>query len=192
MTTYKILPNFFAFFWSQNWRTFYPLLHMKSCPIFLPFLKPKVEDLKLMTTPYFSQILCLFWSQKWRTFYHLLDMKCCPNVLPFWSQNWRTFYSLLNMKSCPFFLPFLEPKLEDFLSLTTYEACILYVHSLSFDDFFSLTRQKRSKWTGNFDFASVTVNTFTIISFFDKSTNIDKLYLLRTTWHSIFANTNSF
>ena len=92
LTTYKILPNFFAFFWSQNWRTLYPLLHMKSCPIFLPFLKPKVEDLKLMTTPYFAQILCLFWSQKWRTFYHLLDMKCCPNVLPFWSPNWRTFY----------------------------------------------------------------------------------------------------
>ena len=59
LTTYKILPNFFAFFWSQNWRTLYPLLHMKSCPTFLPFLKPKVEDLKFMTTPYFAQILCL-------------------------------------------------------------------------------------------------------------------------------------
>ena len=167
------MPNFFAFFWSQNWRTFYPLLHRKSCPMICLFLKPKVEDLKLMTTPYFAQILCLFWSQKWRTFYHLLDIKCCPNVLPFRSPNWRTFYSLLNMKSCPIFLPFLEPKLEDFLSLTKYEACTYIVRTLVVIwRFFSLTRQKCSKWTGNFDFASVTVNTFTTISFFDKYLSI--------------------
>ena len=46
-----ILPKFYAFFWSQKWRTFYHLLDMKYYPNVLPF-----------------------WSQNWRTFYPLLHI----------------------------------------------------------------------------------------------------------------------
>ena len=155
----KFCPNFLPFL-EPKLEDFLSLLHIKYCPIFLPFFGAKIGGPSI---PYYiwnlAQFFCLFWSQKWRTwnswlphilpkFYAFFGAKSRGLSIPyyiwsfalifclFWSQKLEDFLFLTTYEILPIFLPFLEPKLEDFLSLTKYEACILYVHSLSFDDFF--------------------------------------------------------
>ena len=94
-----LCPKFFAFFWSQNWRSFYPYYKWSFAPIF-----------------------CLFWSQNWRNFYPYYKYNIAQFFAFFWSQNWRTFYPLLHMKSCPISCLFWSHKWR---TLNSWLPCIL-------------------------------------------------------------------
>ena len=186
----KFCPNFLPFL-EPKLEDFLSLLHIKYCPIFLPFLEPKLEDpLSLTTYEILPNFFAFFEAKSGGLETHDYPI-FCPNFMPFLEPKVEDFLSPTRHEMLPQCSAFLEPKLEDFLFFTKYEilpnffaffgakigglSIPYYIWSMYIVRtlvviwrFFSLTRQKRSKWTGNFDFASVTVNTFTTISFFDK------------------------